>query len=108
MMYNLLILKHMLNQGTYQESKQFNFGIKHKGNLYEVKLRFTEEIANYINTKMTGLDSAPDLFITDTSNKGTRTIYGHCAPPELDSLIRIKNRAMGERLISQGLALINK
>jgi hypothetical protein len=92
----------MLQQGNHNDAKQFAFGIKRQGNLYAIKLRFKEDIANRINAGLT----AQHLMITNTSNKGTRTIYGHCTQYELDILDRVKNRSKGERLMEQALQLL--
>lgn len=94
----------MLNNGNHHQAKmEFKFyGIKRQGNLFAIKLRLKEEIANYIAERLT----AGNLFITNTSNKGCRTIYGHCTQHEMDLFDRLKKIAMGNRLIQQGLAMI--
>jgi hypothetical protein len=92
----------MLKNGNYKDAMQLAFGIKRKCNLFEIHLRFTEDIANCINERLT----ADNLFITNTSNKGCRTIYGHCTKHELEIFDRVKRIAMGNRLIQQGLAMM--
>lgn len=92
----------MLKNGNNKDAMQLAYGIRRKCNLFEIHLRFTEEIANYINQRLT----ADNLFITNASNKGRRAIYGHCTQSELDTFDRLKKIAMGNRLIQQGLAMI--
>ena len=101
----------MLNQGNNNDAKAFRvsntpngYGIRKKGNFFEIKLRLKDEIANYIDLRLT----ADNLFITNTSNKGCKTIYGHCTQYEMDLLDRMKRSAMGQRLIQQGLAMMPK
>jgi hypothetical protein len=93
----------MLHNGNHNDAKQFNFGIRHKGNLCEIRLRFKTDIANYISERLT----AKDLMITNESNKGCRTIYGHCTPFERDQLMKLKRLGKGNRLMEQALELLS-
>ena len=94
----------MLKQGNYYQARvEFTFyGVKREGDFYKLKYRFSADIADHINQRLT----APNLFITDRANNGCRTIYGHCTQSELDTFDRLKKIAMGNRLIQQGLAMI--
>lgn len=98
----------MLKEGNLFEANSFRvsntpkgFGVRKKLGLFEIKLRFKEDIADFINKQL----FAPSLKITNTCNKGTRTIYGHATPFEADQFMRLKMRGKGNRLISQGLKL---
>lgn len=98
----------MLQQGNNNDAILFRvrntkngYGIRKHGTMFEVKIRFSEDIAEFIRTRLT----AKELRITNTSNKDCRIVYGHCTPYELDQLVRLKMRGKGNRLISQGLEL---
>lgn len=93
----------MLKQGNYYQARvEFTFfGVKREGNFYKLKYRFSPDIADHINERLT----APNLFITDRANNGCRTIYGHCTEFEYQEFSRLALKGKANRLINQGLEL---
>lgn len=93
-----------MKQGNLSESKKFNFGVKFRGNMIEVKMRFKEDIAYFIITYV----RTENMFWTPVTNKGMQTLYGHMNQSEFREFMRHKDYAMANRLNKQATALINK
>ena len=83
----------MLKDGSNRASLEWKFGIKRKGSMFEVKKRFSVDIANFINVRLT----MPNMFITPVNNKNIQFIYGHCTELELDMFERCVKRAYAVR-----------
>lgn len=90
--------------GSLSEAKKFAFGFSFRGNLVEVKMRFKEDIADFVAHYV----QSPNMFWTPVTNKGMVTIYGHLNQNEFRDFIRIKDLALANRLNNQANALMAK
>ena len=76
-----------MEHGTYQDAKAFTFGIR-----IAIKQRFNSDIADRL-LKF----KADNLFVTNMSNKGYRTFYGHLTRTEFENWQTEVLRAKGHR-----------
>ena len=83
-----------MKNGTYSEANQLKFGWRLQAQFYVVKLKFKNDIAEWIAARLV----AQNVSITPLSNKGERTIYGYCTAIELERLLSLKYSAKAKRL----------
>ena len=93
-----------MKQGNLSESTKFNFGVKFRGNMIEVKMRFKFDIAEFIIEHV----RLENMFYTPLSNKGMQTLYGHMNQSEFREFMRHKDFAKACRLNDQANALLAK
>lgn len=79
----------------YKKSKDFAFGIKKKGDLFEIKQKFSADIADEI--LLSGF-RAQNMFYTDQSNKGHRTFFGHMCENEMNRWTLVVHKAKTKRV----------
>ena len=79
----------------YKKSLNFAFGIKQKGDLFEVKQKFSADIADEI--LLSGF-KAKHMFYTDQSNKAERTFFGHMCDNEMNRWTLVVHKAKTKRV----------
>lgn len=82
----------MKNEENAYQQKGFNYGFRFRGNMVEVKLRFSEDIANIVNDRF----KCENMF-KGKSADGYNLIYGHVNPQEYKKLRSVIDRAKAER-----------
>lgn len=93
-------------EGNYNDANNFKYGIKKlTDQLYTVKLRFTNELAEIIPHRLRNKVGFANMYITNASNKGCRMIYGTIHYSSVYHLQYAINIVKAERLERQAKVL---
>ena len=101
-------MKNLLKTGNNRDALKIkkNYGVSHlMDDIYVVKLRFSLNIANVLDERLGSKFGFNNLYITNTSNKMCRTIYGLINSSVHSALQREIAIAKAERLETQAMAL---